>query len=256
MRRTPRRRPCGRARCARGSCRASFRAVLLAEPRLERGHGVAHFALALHGRVLVRLLDDALAVEVAAVPRPQAEVARSAEAVAYDLVRRRAGLVVRARAREAPLPRVRARGLRTAGFVRNPGLFFSLPLFSIGFKGECLFSPSLFFNEAVDNSQPVDNFSLLICFSFVFAHSGGFREIPRSTRRSGKIGKKNRPSGAMPKGLKWDVKTKKILRDKTEDIGSNLTDLLLRHYFLGASAAKSSSTALQLNTFSRTSCGT
>ena len=49
---------------------------------------------------------------------------------------------------------------------------------------------------------------------------------------------------------------KKILRDKTEDIGSNLTNILLRHYFLGESAAKSSSTALQLNTFSRTSCGT
>ena len=86
---------------------------------------------------LHRASDDPLAVEVAAVPRPQAEVARSAEAVADDLVRRGAGLVIRARARKPPLPRVRARGLRIrTSFARNPGLFFSLcPFLYRGSRG-------------------------------------------------------------------------------------------------------------------------
>jgi hypothetical protein len=35
-------------------------------------------------------------------------------------------------------------------------------------QGGFLFSPSLFFNKAVDNLQPVDNFSVLIGFSPCF----------------------------------------------------------------------------------------
>ena len=53
------------------------------------------------------------------------------------------------------------------------------------FKRDGFFFPSLFFNEAVDNSKPVDNFSVLTCFSFVFAHSGSFHESPCNTRRKG-----------------------------------------------------------------------
>ena len=80
--------------------------------------------------VVVRPLDDAPPVEVAAVPRPQRKVLRSArEAVADDLRRRRARLGKRTRARKLS-PHVRARGLGTTGFARNPVLFFSLPLFS------------------------------------------------------------------------------------------------------------------------------
>ena len=77
----------------------------------------------------MRLLDDAPPVEVAAVPRPKRVVARGAEAAADDLVRRRPGLLVRARAAQ---PRMRARGLENTGFARNPVLFFDLPFFSIG----------------------------------------------------------------------------------------------------------------------------
>ena len=46
--------------------RHPFLTSFLAEPRLERGHGVAQFALALHGRVLVRLVNYPSPVEVPA----------------------------------------------------------------------------------------------------------------------------------------------------------------------------------------------
>ena len=79
--------------------------------------------------VVVRPIDDAVAVEVAAVPRPESVVLRVLrKAVAYDLRRRRARLGKRTRARKLS-PHVRARGLGTA-FARNPVLFFSLALFS------------------------------------------------------------------------------------------------------------------------------
>ena len=79
--------------------------------------------------VVVRPLDDAVVVEVAAVPRPERVVLRALrKAVTYDLRRRCARLGKRTRARKLS-PHVRARGLGT-GFARNPVLFFSLALFS------------------------------------------------------------------------------------------------------------------------------
>ena len=80
--------------------------------------------------VVVRPIDDAVAVEVAAIPRPESVVLRVLrKAVAYDLRRRRARLGKRTRARKLS-PHVRARGLGKTGFARNPVLFFSLALFS------------------------------------------------------------------------------------------------------------------------------
>ena len=93
-----------------------------------------------------------------------------------DLPRCRARLGERTRARKLS-PHVRARGLGTTGFARNPVLFFSLPLFFCSFpfpfslkgvKGEVLFSPSLFFDFADGDPPPVDNSSVFIGFSFRF----------------------------------------------------------------------------------------
>ena len=77
-------------------------------------------ALTLARGVVVRPLDDAPPVEVLAVPRPQRKVLRAArEAVADDLLRRRARLGKRTRARKLS-PHVRTHGLGTTGFARNP----------------------------------------------------------------------------------------------------------------------------------------
>ena len=107
-----------------------LRAKLLAKPGLERGNAVQNLALTLARGVVVRPFDDAVAVEVAAVPRPERIVLRALrKAVAYNLRRRRARLGKRTRARKLS-PLVRARGLGKTGFARNPVLFFSLALFS------------------------------------------------------------------------------------------------------------------------------
>ena len=91
--------------------------TIISHPTLARG-------------VVVRPIDDASPVEVAAVPRPESVVLRALrKAVTYDLRRRCARLGKKTRARKLS-PHVRARELRTAGFARNPGLFFSLALFS------------------------------------------------------------------------------------------------------------------------------
>ena len=100
--------------------------------------------------VVVRPLDDAVAVEVAAVPRPERVVLRALrKAVADDLRSRCASLGKRTRARTRAVLEQVSQETRSCSFP--------LPFSLKGVKGALLFSSSLFFGFADSDLPPVDN---------------------------------------------------------------------------------------------------
>ena len=131
--------------------------------------------------------DLACLVSSCSIPKPkrQANLAHSASSdvagprVPQNATSASSTAALTCRRRSAPRTCVYASARANKLVPLAPGLpSFPFPFSLSGFKGEGFFFPSLFFNEAVDNSKPVDNFSVFICFSFVFAHSGSFRELP------------------------------------------------------------------------------